>query len=265
MSACFSRVRQLDAGRTRWWYEKLQLAGRVKDKADRAGNAFRLGHLSEVSLRGVDAEGYDGTGVLIFGQDEPASGVDSKVAGLFAAGRKIPNRVQCTLIGNAKDSDAVMAPVGGVEASAGPMKRDFSSVIPAAEVLGECGSYLGIVEETLLWIIREGGNRGIQLADDEDKAADERKSGVARASSGSKLGEWWIVGCEGAFGGIEAIAQDCVEAEVRDKDKAIVWRRFNPMGVWSFLALFVGAEGAGVLDRGGVFAQFAVGKNWKDD
>src|ERR1700730_9291353 len=99
MSGCFNRVRQLDAGRTRWWYEKLWITSWVKDQADRAGDAFRLGHLSEVALGDVDAEDHDGIGVLIFGQDEPAGGVDSKVPGLLAARGKNPNRGQRPLIG----------------------------------------------------------------------------------------------------------------------------------------------------------------------
>ena len=37
------------------------------------------------------------------------------------------------------------------------------------------------------------------------------------------------------------------------------------MSVRCFLALFVGAEGARIFDRRGVFAQFAVGKDRKDN
>jgi hypothetical protein len=75
--------------------------------------------LGEVSPGGIDTEDDDGIGVLVFCEDEPAGGVESKVARFFAAGRENTNRGQCTVeIVYAGDSDAVVAAVGGIEASA---------------------------------------------------------------------------------------------------------------------------------------------------
>ena len=84
-------------------------------------------------------------------------------------------------------------------------------------------------------------------------------------AAGSELTDGGIVRSERALGGIETVNENRVETQVGNKDETIVWRNLNPVGVRSFLALLVGAESAGILDVGGVFAEFAVGKNGKDD
>src|SRR5580692_2343080 len=75
------------------------------------------------------------------------------------------------------------------------------------------------------------------------------------------IGPWCFPQC--SLCGIETIKKNTVQTEISHKD--LIAARSDPVGVGAFLALFVGAEGAGVFNDGGVFAEFAVGEDWEDD
>src|SRR6266404_4030237 len=72
-------------------------------------------------------------------------------------------------------------------------------------------------------------------------------------------------GRELSVGGVKGVRQHAIEAEVGHIGEVIVGGEFDPVGVRGFLALFVGAENASVLDNGSVFTEFAVGEDWEDD
>src|SRR6266478_8377941 len=80
---------------------------------------------------------------------------------------------------------------------------------------------------------------------------------VPRSCAGIQFGKGWIAGSERAFGAVEAIDEDFVEAEIGSEREAIVGRGFDPVGMGTFLAVFVDA-GAGVLDESGGGSQAAV-------
>ena len=73
---------------------------------------------------------------------------------------------------------------------------------------------------------------------------------MPRSGAGIHFDIRWIVGRESAFGGVEMVEKDFVEAEISDESEAIVGSSSNPVGMGTFLALFVDA-GPGVLDEGG--------------
>src|SRR5258706_2925145 len=105
---------QLDAGRTHSWYEKLRLAGRVKDEADRAGDFFSDRNLREGAGFDVDAENNDGIGVLVFGEEEAAGGIDREVTRFFAAGGVIARAFEFASCGiDGEHGDRIVAAIGG--------------------------------------------------------------------------------------------------------------------------------------------------------
>src|SRR4029077_2366742 len=85
---------------------------------------------------------------------------------------------------------------------------------------------------------------------------------VARSGTRIQFGEGRSVGRERAFGGVEAVDQDFVEAEIGGEDEAIIGGSADPVGVRAFLALFVDA-GAGVLHESGGGSEAAAFANRK--
>src|SRR4029077_8408704 len=85
---------------------------------------------------------------------------------------------------------------------------------------------------------------------------------VARSGTRIQFGEGRSVGRERAFGGVEAVDQDFVEAEIGGEDEAIIGGSADPVGVRAFLALFVDT-GAGVLHESGGGSEAAAFANRK--
>src|SRR5580692_392949 len=88
------------------------------------------------------------------------------------------------------------------------------------------------------------------------------KRKVAWAGAGFHLGKAGKHRRENPFAGVEAINDDLIEAQIDVEREAIVGRGANPVGVRTFLALFVRA-GAGMLGKAAGGAEAAVIVNGK--
>src|SRR5262249_5828688 len=175
-----------------------------------------------------------------------------------------------------------MATVGGEEPFAGGVEGDFSGVIAARETTGERRDFLAVAVDAFLGRT-ENRDRRIEFAQDIDRTE------IALVIAG-EIGERDVTGPrprskfelilsnrslrryrsvaqgERSLGRIKAVHEDAVESEVGNVDSAA--ERHDPVGVRSFLAFFIGPEGAGVFrifHAGGGGAEFAVGKDWEDD
>src|SRR5467141_1651793 len=174
---------QLDAGRTHSWYEKLRLAGRVKDEADWAGDAVGSGDLGEGAGGEIDAESDDGIGVLVFGEEELPSGVDGEVARFFAAGGVVAGAFEfasCWIDG--EYGDGIVAPIGGKEPFARRMEGDFGGGVAAFVVGRDRGDALHGLN-VFVRVLEDVGDGGLQFSENVDVAVGA-KDGMAGAVAG---------------------------------------------------------------------------------
>ena len=114
---------------------RTALRGSEECEADGAGDALRDRDLREGARCGVDAESHDVLGVLVFGEEELAGGVEGEVAGFCAQGGVVSSRPE--LAGgsiDAEHADGVVATVGCEEPFATGMDGDFSGVVAALEI-----------------------------------------------------------------------------------------------------------------------------------
>src|SRR6516164_2926978 len=93
-------------------------------------DAIDLRDLRKRSFARVDPEHDDAVGVLVFGEQELARGVDGEVPGFFATRREFTGRLKLAAGGvNGEDRDRVVAAVRGEEPFAVRVKSNFGRVV----------------------------------------------------------------------------------------------------------------------------------------
>lgn len=244
-----------------------------EDEADGRWYAFGLGHLREGAGRGVDAKHHDGIGMLIFGEQEVARGVDGEVAWFLAAGGEIARLTQGSLLWiHRKDSDGVVAPVGRKEPSSTGVKGNFCRVVPAGKSLRQRGNPLKLAIRSPRIVGKDRHGRlqftenihEIPVGRERHMAwtcawAEGRREGVIRlCRAGLCIQGRRVTSDERALGGVEIVDEDTVETQVRDVRETIACRDPDPVSVRAFLALLVGAHGTCVRQERGMLAESSV-------
>src|SRR5215831_11060437 len=184
----------------------------------RSGEGFARGR--ELAGYRVDAEFDDVVGVLIFGEQEPAAGVDGEVARFLAAGRNdLYLRESAVFLVDAVDGEGIMSAIGGVQELAAWMDFDFRRVVAAGKAGRKHGNDLQGLEGLL--VVCKHRDRRIEFAKHVQESLVSGKRDVARTGAG--FSDRTAGRGECAFARVEAVEQHLVEAKVGDIDKAVVF------------------------------------------
>src|SRR5208283_719532 len=98
----------------------------------------------------VDTEDYDGIGVLVFGEEKLAAGIEGEMAGFFAAGGEDACGTQRACPGiDGKDGYRVGSAIRSEEPSSIGVKDKFSCFAAARIARGKSRNTLYLAEDTL--------------------------------------------------------------------------------------------------------------------
>jgi len=131
----------------------------------------------------VDAENNDGIGVLVFGEEEVACGIDGEVAGFLTASGEVACWSESSLLRiDGEHGDGIVAAIGGKEPFARRMEGDFGGVVAAFVVGWDRGDALRGLD-ACVWVPEDVGDGGLQFAEHVDVVVGT-EDGVARAVAG---------------------------------------------------------------------------------
>src|SRR5271168_2656306 len=183
----------------------------------------------------------------------------------FAAGEDLPERFKRSLFFvDRENRDAVVAAVRGVEKFSGGMHGDLGGFLWTRIILRERGNGLQGRQAASFRLIREDRHGRLHLIKQVSKLTVGMKRKMARAGAWLHLCEAGEQGGKNSFDRVEAVNDDLIESQVRDKGETIVWRSTNPVRMWTFLTLLIQA-GAGMLNETAGGAESTVIVNGKRD
>lgn len=225
------------------------------------GDGFVLGF--QRTGCGINGEDRDIVAGHVRAEEPAAVWGDEQVLRAFPEAGFDVEQGQCSVWSDLVGGDAVVAAVGAVQVFAVGCDLEVCGVAFALEAWGQGWEGLFFGERAFFGVVVEDGEGVGEFIDGVEQSTVGMERDVAWAGCGGQFCEGLgLIRGERAFGGVEPVDHDLVDAEVCSEGEPVIGADDDAVGVGAFLAFWVTACSR-VLDERGGFLERTVGLDGK--